>query len=136
MSLYPELEGANLTTASAGRQSSRTWRLDWAAGRLRGEVDDREAAEQAVQVLMNVERFRWQIFRPETGVQWDGLVGQPPDYVAAQVSRRVEEALLMDDRITGVSQKACRIEGDSLTVELVVQTVYGDVETQLEVQLT
>ncbi len=136
MSLYPEQTAAAAPTASAGRQSSRTWRLDWASGRLRGEVDDREAAEQAIKVLMNVERFRWQIFAPETGVQWDGLVGQSPDYVAAQAGRRVEEALLMDDRVTGVSQKACQIEGDALTVELVVQTVYGDVETQLEVQLT
>mgnify|MGYP000538551263 CR=1 FL=1 len=37
-------------------------------------------------VILNVERFRWQIYRPYSGMEWSGLIGQDPGYVPRNCS--------------------------------------------------
>ncbi|UQT47367.1 DUF2634 domain-containing protein [Flavonifractor plautii] len=66
-----------------------------------GECDGWYSVRQAVEVILNVERFRWQIYSPYSGMQWDGLIGQDPGYVASELQRRITEALKMDDRVRG-----------------------------------
>lgn len=57
-------------------QPSLTWKIDRAAGRIAGTCDGYDAVKQAVEIILNVERYRWQIYQPASGMQWDGLVGQ------------------------------------------------------------
>lgn len=83
-------------------QPSLTWKIDHAAGRIAGTSDGHDAVKQAVEIILNVERYRWQIYQPTSGMQWDGLVGQEAGYVAAELQRRLQDALLTDDRITGL----------------------------------
>ena len=64
----------------------------------------------------------------------DGLVGQDAGYVAAELQRRLQDALLTDDRITGLKNYEYSIDGQNLTVSFTVETVYGDVETGTEVK--
>ena len=118
------------------RQPSLTWYLDQAAGRIRGTADGLEAVRQAVEVILNVERFRWQIYLPYSGMQWNGLIGRDAGYVAAELRRRVSEALLMDDRVRGVSEFSYSVKGEVLTATLTVSTVYGDIQTSTEVIVT
>lgn len=130
-------EGSRLqTVVTAQRQPSRTWYINKTTNRIEGEVENRDAAHQAVEIILHTERFRWQIYKPYSGVQWDGLIGQDPGYVSAQLLRRVSEALSMDDRVTGVSDFSSSIEGESLTAVMTVNTVYGDTPVKVEVELT
>ena len=46
-------------------QPSLTWIADPATRRLRGRGDNYEAVRQAVEVIVSVERFRWQIYSPK-----------------------------------------------------------------------
>ena len=46
---------------------SLTWQKDPATLRLRGRCDNYEAVRQAVEAIVNVERFRWQIYSPNFG---------------------------------------------------------------------
>ncbi len=55
--------------------------------RIQGEVDGLAAVRQAVEIILNVERFRWQIYRPYPGCS-GGLIGQDPGYVASELQRR------------------------------------------------
>lgn len=118
------------------QQPSLTWYIDRQTKRIAGTAEGLRAVKQAVDAILNVERFRHPIFSPYSGMQWEGLIGQDPGYVAAELQRRITEALMMDDRVKGLSQFTYAIRGDVLTAALVVDTVYGDIETTLEVHIT
>ena len=117
------------------QQPDLTWRINKETQRVEGTVTGLQAVRQAVEVILNVERFRWQIYRPYSGMQWDGLIGQDPGYVAAELQRRITEALTMDNRVRGISGFSYSVSGDSLTAQLTVNTVYGDTQTTVEVAL-
>lgn len=118
------------------QQPSLTWGIDTASGRIHGTVTDLSAVKQAVDIILNTERFRWQIFSPSSGMQREGLLGQNPGYVAAELRRRILDALLMDDRVRGISDFHYTAQDDAMTVFLTVSTVYGQVQTEVEVQTT
>ena len=69
-------------------------------------------------------------------MQWDGLIGQDPGYVASELQRRMTEALLMDERVRGISDFTYSVSGNTLSASLTVNTVYGEMETGVEVNVT
>lgn len=117
-------------------QPSRTWYINKETNRIQGECDGWQSVRQAVEVILNVERFRWQIYSPSSGMQWEGLIGQDPGYVASELQRRITDALLMDDRVRGISDFSYTVEGNTLRASLTVNTVYGDTQTSVEVNIT
>ena len=129
------LPTGNLPEVTFQQQPGRTWYIDKTTNRIRGECDDWLAVRQAVEVILNVERFRWQIYRPYSGMQWEGLIGQDPGYVASELQRRITEALTMDDRVRGISNFSYTVEGDKLSASLTVNTVFGEMDTSVEVNL-
>ena len=129
------LPTGNLPEVTFQQQPGRTWYIDKTTNRIRGECDDWQAVRQAVEIILNVERFRWQIYRPYSGMQWDGLVGQDPGYVASELRRRIEEALTMDDGVRGTYKCSYTVEGDRLSASLTVNTVFGEMDTSVEVNL-
>ena len=118
------------------RQPSLTWYIDRDTGRIRGTADGLKAVQQAAEIILNTNRFQWQIYRPYSGVEWDGLLGHDPGYTAAELRRRIWAALSMDDRITGISGFSYTVSGDVLTASLAVQTVYGETVLSVEVALS
>lgn len=129
------LPTGNLPEVTFQQQPGRTWYIDKTTNRIRGECDDWLAVRQAVEIILNVERFRWQIYRPYSGMQWEGLIGQDPGYVASELQRRITEALTMDDRVRGISNFTYTVTGDQLSAFLTVNTVFGEYETSVEVNL-
>lgn len=136
MAVLPQ---AGASTMASGvtfvQQPSLTWYINKTTNRIQGEVDNLAAVQQAVDIILNVERFRWQIYSPNSGMQWDDLIGQNPGYVASEVQRRILDALSVDDRVTGISNFNYSISGDTMTAYLTVNTVYGDVPSTVEVFL-
>ena len=116
-------------------QPSKTWRTDPATHRLSGICEGYDAVRQAVNIILNVERYRWQIFQPSSGMEWEGLLGQDAGFVAAELQRRVTEALMMDDRVTGIENFTYSVEGQSLSASFTVTTIYGGVEAGMEVNI-
>lgn len=129
------LPTGNLPEVTFQQQPGRTWYIDKTTNRIRGECDDWLAVRQAVEIILNVERFRWQIYRPYSGMQWEGLIGQDPGYAASELQRRITEALTMDDRVRGISNFTYTVTGDQLSASLTVNTVFGEYETSVEVNL-
>lgn len=117
------------------QQPDLTWGIDKTSNRINGTVNGLAAVRQAVEIILNVERFRWQIYRPYSGMQWDGLIGQDPGYVASELQRRIREALTMDDRVRDISDFSYTVSGDTLAASMTVNTVYGDTQTEVEVNL-
>ena len=116
-------------------QPSLTWIADPVTNRLRGRGDNWEAVRQAVEVIVNVERFKWQIYTPNFGTDYDSLLGTEPGYAASELRRRLEDAFLPDNRILGMRDYAYTFEDVSLTVTFTVLTVFGDIPGSMEVPM-
>lgn len=116
-------------------QPSLTWIADPVTRRLRGRGDNYEAVRQAVEVIVNVERFRWQIYSPNFGIELDGLLGNEPGFAASELQRRLSDAFLPDSRILGISGFSYTFEDGVLTAEVTVNTVFGPVQANVEVTL-
>lgn len=117
-------------------QPSLTWIADPVTRRLRGRGDNYEAVCQAVEVIVSVERFRWQIYSPNFGIELDGLLGNDPGFVASELRRRLTDAFLPDNRILGISDFSYTFQDPVLTASVTVNTVFGPVKTGMEVALT
>ena len=133
MATLPE---GNLQDVRVRQEPDLTWSIDKETNRIAGEVTGLAAVRQAVEIILWTERFRWQIYRPYSGMQWAGLVGQDPGYVASELQRRMGEALRMDDRVRGISDFTYSVEGDTLTASVTVDTVYGETQASVEVNIT
>lgn len=116
-------------------QPSLTWIADPVTNRLRGRGENWEAVRQAVEVIVNVERFKWQIYTPNFGTDYDGLLGTEPGYAASELRRRLEDAFLPDNRILGIKDYAYSFKDVNLTVTFTALTVFGDVPGSMEVKL-
>ena len=117
-------------------QPSLTWMADPVTHRLRGRGDNYEAVRQAVEIIVNVERFRWQIYSPNFGIELDGLIGSEPGFAASELQRRLTDAFLPDNRILGISDFSYTFQDPVLTASVTVNTVFGPVKTGMEVALT
>lgn len=133
MAVLPSYTGGLSGGVSIQQQPSLTWYINQTTNRIQGEIDGLAAVTQAVDIILHVERFRWQIYSPNSGMQWGGLIGQDPGYVASEMRRRMEAALTMDDRINGISAFSWETNGNNMTVSVTVQTVYGAVNAETEV---
>lgn len=103
-------------------------------GRIRRKTDELEAMVQAVDKILQTDRFVYPIYDEQYGNDLLELIGKDVDYAKSEVKRMVTEALTADDRILEV-----RIESieptyrDALTVKGSCSTVYGSVPIESEV---
>ncbi len=126
-------EGALSFTAQ--REPGYTFKLDIERQRVKGTTDDKEAVLQTIYLMLSVERYAYQIYSRNYGVELSDLIGKPRDYVMSEIKRRITEALMQDDRITGVTDWKFESGRKSVTVQFVVNTVYGDVSAEKEVDV-
>ena len=112
-----------------------TWSINKGSNQIDGYTDGLQAVQQAAEVILNVERFRWQIYQSYSGICLADLMGLALFFLDAELTRRVREALGVDDRIQGVSNFSVSIAGESMTVSFRVDSVYGKTNP-VEVTLT
>lgn len=136
MAVLPDSGNVNISTGVTFiQQPSLTWYINKETNRIQGQTDGLQAVQQAVEIILNVDRFRWQIYSPNSGMQWEGLLGQNPGYVASEVQRRIKDALSVDERVLGISNFQYTMNGNTMTCSLTVNTVYGQTQNTVEVIL-
>lgn len=116
-------------------QPSLTWYVDPTSKQISGKADGLNAVRQAVEIILCVERFRWQIYGPYFGMQWNGLIGNDAGYVSAELQRRILDAFSTDNRILGLEQFSYSVSGNTLVVSMLVTTVFGSFQQTVEVML-
>ncbi|MFD0959797.1 DUF2634 domain-containing protein [Paenibacillus chungangensis] len=114
-------------------QPSRTWRLDLEHGRVSGMIDGLEALKQAVFKTLQTERFRYLIYSANYGHELRDLIGSSPLFLASEVKRMLEEAVLQDDRILRIDDVETRTEDDSLRISFTVVSRLGSFQGEMEV---
>lgn len=136
MGLLPTTgDGLDLVSFQIGAQPGFTHKLDIDRQRVRGTTDGRDAVLQAVYLILNVERYAYPIYSRNYGSELSDLIGKPRDYAMSEMKRRITEALLQDDRITGLSGWEFEPGRKSVRASFVVHTIYGDVEASKEVDI-
>ena len=126
------------TTSIAGGFSavsipSRTWGIDKRSNRIIGEIDGLQAVAQAVEIILNIDRYKYQIFQPYSGNECKKLIGCNATDAEILLQRYVQEALSTDDRILGIENFSSTVDGDKLAASFDVRTVFGTVRKEMEV---
>ena len=129
MALLPDTE--ELEELDIVEQSSYTFISD--GRQIVGMADGLEAVKQTIQNILQTERFMYQIYSLNYGIESDDLVGADPDYIRVALPTRIEEALSVDDRILSVDDFTFDFSGDKAVVTCNVQTVYGTVNTGVQI---
>lgn len=119
----------------AARQPSRTYRLDTENNRIAGTADGLEAVKQAVYLILNTERYWYPIYSWDYGAELNSLYGQPAGIVYPEIERRVTEALMQDDRITGVDGFSFKKERGVIKASFTVHSIFGDIDAGKEVAI-
>nr|DAO40462.1 MAG TPA: Protein of unknown function (DUF2634) [Caudoviricetes sp.] len=88
--------------------------------------------KQAVSIILQTERFGYQIYSSDFGIELRGLIGKPEEYVTSMIKRRVAEALKVDKRIRSVKNYTFYTDGKgSLYCVFDVNTVYGSFQAEV-----
>lgn len=129
-SLTPQGAFNTANTGISYTNPSHTYKLEYESDKQwHGYCDDLRAVEQAVYKILNTERYKYLIYSWNYGIELEDLFGQPIPYVYAEVQRRIQEALLWDDRVKEVNnfRFSDGIRGE-VTVLFDVITEYGVLE--------
>ncbi len=110
---------------------TRTYKFDFKRGRCVGMTDRLEAMEQAIFKILNTNRFEHMIYSDDYG--FENVIGHEEIFIRAELPRRIEEALLQDERITSIEDMTIEFKGDSAFVTFTAITIYGDVNVLQEV---
>lgn len=130
--MLPELSSVNQLDEAI---PSYTYNINRNTNRISGYIDNKDAIIQAIYLILQTERYESMIYNWYYGVEIDGLVGKNRDYVTSELKRVIREALLEDDRITEVTSFSINYKGDSALVEFTVETVFGDITINWEVNI-
>ena len=96
---------------------------------------DLDAMQQAIYKIIHTERYQYLIYSWNYGIELEDLFGKPVPFVYAELPRRIEEALLADDRIFSVDNfQLSHDRKGNVLCKFDVHTVYGTVSAQREVK--
>ena len=103
-----------------------------------GMIDEEEALRQAIMKIISTERYAYEIYSWDYGIELSDLIGKPMNYAMSEVKLRIEDALTADDRIEAVEDfQVTRIGKNMLHVTFTVITAEGEtiegIETEVEV---
>lgn len=133
-------EGVNIgadTTVVYEDYPTNTYYVNPMTKQIQGMTDGLAAMVQAVEIILSVERFMFQIYTPNFGVEFEGLIGEPFGFVISELKRRIAEAFVPDNRI--IEARDFRFEPQPLegilTVYFNVYTVFGDFPYELDVSV-
>lgn len=114
---------------------SKTFRMCHDPEVITGAIDQIQAVEQAVFLILNVERYQWLIYSWNYGVELHGLIGKPVDFCLPEIERRVREALLQDDRITAVQGFEFEVNKKQVLTTFTVISIFGAINTEMVVEI-
>lgn len=115
---------------------SLTYYIDVEKGRMIGHVDELEAVAQAAMKILRTERYSSVLYSTDYGVELEKYIGQDIYYIEADLERAIEEALIMDDRITGIDNfEFKQVESDAVEASFTVLTIFGEFDLDYEVEV-
>jgi hypothetical protein len=129
--MIPSTNTILLTDLEVGVQPSKNYKMYIENNIINGHCDNLETMKQVVYKILNTERYKYIIYSWNYGIELMDLFDEPVSYVCPELQRRIEEALLQDDRITSVDDfKFDLSERRTVKVTFTVHTIFGDIESE------
>lgn len=125
----------NMESIEKQTMPSLTWKINEERAEVRGTVDELEAMKQAVNKILRTERYQYAIYDWNYGMELEELYGKNVTYVIPELKKRIEDALLADDRVTAVTDFFFIQEKGSVTAEFMVHTIFGEVTAERTVDI-
>jgi len=116
---------------------TKTYSLEVENDRIRKMTDGLKAMEQFIFKLVNTERYKYPIYNWNYGIELNDLIGKQILFCKAEIPRRIEEALSVDDRVISVRNFEYLDTNDKniLHVTFTVETIYGDITSSRQVNI-
>lgn len=117
---------------------SKTYNLDFEGQSIKGYTDGELAIRQAVFKILMTERYKYEIYDGNYGIELEDLYGKNKVYVKSELARRIKDALLTDDRIYDVSNFSfsdSEKEKGALRVNFTVISAFGENKLEWEVDI-
>ena len=128
--MIPESEVV-LEELEVEEESSKDYRMNVRHGIINSQCDELDAMQQVIFKILNTERYQYIIYSWDYGIETLDLYGEPITYVVPELKRRIEEALLQDNRITSVDSFDFDVsEKKTVKATFTVHTIYGDVRAE------
>ena len=113
-----------------------TYMLEIDKNRIIKHTDGVNAMKQAVYKILHTERYKYEIYDWNYGIEFADLFGRAKAYAYPELKRRITEALLSDKRILSVENfKLERGKKNIVAISFMVNTIFGSFETDKEVNI-
>lgn len=102
-----------------------------------GTVDDEDAIKQAILKILNTERYDFEIYSWDYGIELQDLIGKQMTYVLSEIQQRVTDAVTADDRIDRIEDFSAVVIGKrNLYISFTAITTQQDeIEVESEVEV-
>ena len=108
-----------------------TYKMKSDSNRIQGHTDRLDAMKQAIFKILSTERYQYQMYSWNYGVEFLDLYGEPVSYVCPELERRITEALTWDKRIKSVDNfEFDTSEKGEVRVSFVVRTLFGNIDIE------
>ncbi len=116
------------------KRKSKNYKMNFYDKNIRGFVDEKEAVKQAIGKILSTERYKYNIYSWNYGVEFSDLFGESESYVCLELKKRIREALEQDDRIESVDNFDFDTSKKGVVgVSFEVITVFGSFNYEKEV---
>ena len=129
--MIPSVSGFLDQEFEVEEEPSKNYRMDIYGETICGKIDGLEAMKQVIYKILNTERYQHIIYSWNYGVELEDLYGEPSSYVCPELERRITEALLVDTRISSVTdfEHDLSVKGVVHTA-FTVHTIYGAIRAE------
>ena len=129
--MIPSVNTILSTELEVEKQPSKNYKMKLEHNIVNGYCNEQEAMIQVIHKILNTERYQYVIYSWNYGIELLDLFGEPVTYVCPELQRRIEEALIQDDRITSVDNfEFDTSEKRTVKATFTVHTIYGDIQSE------
>lgn len=101
-----------------------------------GLTDEEDALRQAIIKIINTERYEYEIYSWNYGIELADLFGSPMPYAMSEVKERITDAITADDRFESVEDfTVTRIRKNVLYITFTVVTTEGEEIQGMEMEV-
>lgn len=132
--MIPSVNEILLTDLEVETQPSLNYKMHLEQNIINGVCDELEAMKQVVYKILCTERYEYIIYSWNYGIELKDLFGEPVAWVCPELERRIQEALLQDDRINAVDTFDFDLtEKRTVKVTFTVHTIFGELNDEMVV---
>ena len=129
--MLPDVNDLLTTELIVETEPNKNYKMKFEQDSISGYVDELEAMKQVVYKILNTERYEYEIYSWNYGIELKDLIGEPVSYVVAELERRISEALLQDDRIESVDSFEYDYSKKGVVlVTFTVHTLFGNFDEE------